>query len=59
MDIKDLSNDDMVPLDAFQAICCAVVVYSYGMDAVKISEKKPKHGSTEKRRDKGRSNDRR
>ena len=48
--IKDLSNDEVIDFDAFRMICHAVAIFIYGMDAVKIAEKK---GRGKKNRYKG------
>ena len=40
--INDLSNDEVIDFDAFRMICHAVAIFVYGMDTVRIAEKKRK-----------------
>ena len=39
----DLSDEEAVSFDVFRAICYAVPIGLYGMDVLKISERKPKN----------------
>lgn len=42
-DIADLTNDEVVDFDLFRLVCNAIVINTYGYDAVKISERFKKH----------------
>ena len=47
----DLSDEDAVSFDVFRAICYAVPIGLYGMDVLKISERKPKNQKCRKRKE--------
>ena len=47
----DLSDEEAVSFDVFRAICYSVFLGLYGMDAVKISERKPKKQKCRKRKE--------
>ena len=40
-DYADLTDEDAVSFDVFRVICYAVPIGLYGMDAIKISERRP------------------
>ena len=40
IDLYDLTLDEIIDFDGFRVICNAVAICLYGMDAVKIAEKK-------------------
>lgn len=48
--MEDLTDDECVDIDLFQVICYAVVISIYGMDVIKISEKKKEANSRRKGR---------
>ncbi len=39
-DLCDIVNDEIVCFDAFYVICCSLVICRYGMDAIKIAERR-------------------
>lgn len=47
----DLSDEEAVSFDVFRAICYSVPLGLYGMDAVKVSERKPKKQKCRKRKE--------
>lgn len=47
-DIEDLSNDEVVEFDVFRAICYAVCIYVYGLDAVVIANQRKRNRKNRK-----------
>ena len=50
IDLHELSHDEVVDFDAFRAICNSVAICLYGMDAVKVAEKRKRYKTTKKER---------
>lgn len=41
-EMEDLTNDEIVDFDVFRTVCHAITIAAYGMDAVRVAERKPK-----------------
>ena len=50
-DYADLSDEEAVSFDVFRVICYAVPIGLYGMDAIKISERRPAKQKNRKRKE--------
>ena len=43
MDVNDLCNSEIVSFELFKVACCAVVISAFGLDAIRISEKRQRN----------------
>jgi hypothetical protein len=50
-DYADLSDEEAVSFDVFRVVCYAVPIGLYGMDAIKISERRPAKQKNRKRKE--------
>ena len=48
IDLYELTLDEIVDFDAFRVICNSVAICLYGMDAVKVAEKRKRYKKKKK-----------
>ena len=49
IDLYELTLDEIIDFDAFRVICNSVAICLYGMDAVKVAEKRKKYKKKKER----------